>query len=81
MLKVKRTIYIDEQAIEIWLGLVNKNGKFTVYLLTDSPSNPFNHADKILSGSASKDDAIKQGVMYARKAFRDILKNRDVTND
>lgn len=40
MYKVKRTIYVNNRAIDVWLGLVSKskngkNGKYTVYLLTD----------------------------------------------
>ena len=39
MYKVKRTIYVDNQSIDVWFGLVSKtkngkNGKYTVYLLT-----------------------------------------------
>ena len=54
MYKVKRTIYIENQAIDVWFGLVSKtkngkNGKYTVYLLTDDPDNQFNHAEPILS--------------------------------
>ena len=48
MYKVKRTIYVDNQSIDVWFGLVSKtkngkNGKYTVYLLTDDPNNPYNH--------------------------------------
>ena len=54
MYKVKRTIYVDNQSIDVWFGLVSKtkngkNGKYTVYLLTDDPNNPYNHAEPILS--------------------------------
>lgn len=47
MYKVKRTIYVDNQSIDVWFGLVSKtkngkNGKYTVYLLTDDP-NSFIH--------------------------------------
>lgn len=47
MYKVKRTIYVNNRAIDVWLGLVSKskngkNGKYTVYLLTDDPNNPLN---------------------------------------
>ena len=52
MYKVKRTIYVDNQSIDVWFGLVSKtkngkNGKYTVYLLTDDPNNPYNHAEPI----------------------------------
>jgi hypothetical protein len=50
MYKVKRTIYVDNQSIDVWFGLVSKtkngkNGKYTVYLLTDDPNNPYNIFD------------------------------------
>lgn len=82
MYKVKRTIYIGKQSIDVWFGLVSKakngkNGKFTVYLLTDNPDNQFNHADPILSGVASKDTAIKKGIEYARDLFQNILINKE----
>ncbi|MCC8173697.1 MAG: hypothetical protein LIO65_04730 [Odoribacter sp.] len=59
MYKIKRTIYVQGQAFEIWLGLESrqkngKNGKYTVYLLTDNPNNAYNHAEPILSGIISK---------------------------
>ncbi|MDE5639695.1 MAG: hypothetical protein K2I47_07935 [Odoribacter sp.] len=81
MYKVKRTIYLDNQSIDVWFGLVSKtkngkNGKYTVYLLTDEPSNPFNHAEPILSGITSKDTAIKKGIEYAKKLFQNILNNQ-----
>ena len=43
MYKVKRIIYVDNQSIDVWFGLVSKtkngkNGKYTVYLLTDDPN-------------------------------------------
>ena len=49
MYKVKRTIYLQDQSIDVWFGLVSKNkngknGKYTVYLLTDDPAKPLNHA-------------------------------------
>lgn len=80
MYKVKRTIYVREKAFDIWLGLVSKskngkNGKYTVYLLTDDPDNQFNHADPILSGIASKETAIRKGIEYAKDLFRNILDN------
>lgn len=81
MYKVKRTIYIGNQAIDVWLGLMRKtkngkNGKFTVYLLTDDPDKPLNHAEPILSNIASKDTAIRQGIEYAKSLLRDLLENQ-----
>ncbi|WP_251621201.1 hypothetical protein [Odoribacter lunatus] len=81
MYKVKRTIYLENQSIDVWFGLVSKtkngkNGKYTVYLLTDDPRNPFNHAEPILSGITSKDTAIKKGIEYAKNLFRNILNNQ-----
>lgn len=78
MYKVKRTIYVDNRAIDIWLGLVSKtkngkNGKYTVYLLTDDPDKPLNHAEPILSNIASKDTAIKKGIEYVKALFYNIL--------
>lgn len=78
MYKVKRTIYVDNRAIDIWLGLVSKskngkNGKYTVYLLTDDPDKPLNHAEPILSNIASKDTAIKKGIEYVKTLFHNIL--------
>ena len=82
MYRVKRTIYVGERAIEVWFGLVSKtkngkNGKYTVYLLSDDPHNPFNHAEPILSGFASRETAIREAVAYAKQLFRSILKNRE----
>lgn len=81
MYKVKRTIYIGKQAIDVWFGLVSKtkngkNGKYTVYLLTDDPNKPLNHAEPILSNIASKDTAIRRGIEYAKSLFQEILNNQ-----
>lgn len=81
MYKVKRTIYVGNTSIDVWFGLVSKakngkNGKYTVYLLTDDPQNPLNHAEPILSGITSKDTAIKKGIEYAKSLFQNILNNR-----
>lgn len=82
MYKVKRTIYLGDRSIDVWFGLVcktknGKNGKYTVYLLTDDPRNPFNHAEPILSGITSKDTAIKRGIEYAKNLFQNILNNQE----
>lgn len=81
MYKVKRTIYVKGKAIDVWLGLVSKtkngkNGKYTVYLLTDDPRNPFNHAEPILSGIQSKETAIRKGIEYVKQLFGDILEEQ-----
>lgn len=81
MYKVKRTIYVDNQAIDVWLGLVSKtkngkNGKYTVYLLTDDPTKPLNHAEPILSNIASRETAIRRGMEYAKELFHNLLENR-----
>ena len=78
MYKVKRTIYVNNRAIDVWLGLVSKskngkNGKYTVYLLTDDPNNPLNHAEPILSNITSKDTAIRKGIEYVKNLFQDVL--------
>jgi len=82
MYKVKRTIYLGDRSIDVWFGLVSKtksgkNGKYAVYLLTDDPRNPFNHAEPILSGITSKDTAIKRGIEYAKNLFQNILNNQE----
>lgn len=81
MYKVKRTIYVKDRSIDVWFGLVSKtkngkNGKYTVYLLTDDPHNPFNHAEPILSGIISKETAIRKGIEYAKNLFQNILNNQ-----
>lgn len=81
MYKVKRTIYVDNKSIDIWFGLISKtkngkNGKYTVYILTDNPDNELNHAEPILSNIASKETAIKQGIEYAKELFHNILSNQ-----
>lgn len=81
MYRVKRTIYVDNQSIDVWLGLVSKtkngkNGKYTVYLLTDDPNNPLNHAEPILSNITSKETAIRRGIEYAKELFYNILANQ-----
>lgn len=85
MYKVKRTIYVDKQAIDVWFGLVSKtkngkNGKYTVYLLTDDPSSPLNHAEAILSNITSKETAIKKGIEYAKDLFHNLLENNKKNN-
>lgn len=85
MYKVKRTIYVDKQAIDVWFGLVSKTkngktGKYTVYLLTDDPSSPLNHAEPILSNITSKDTAIKKGIEYAKDLFHNLLENNKKNN-
>lgn len=78
MYKVKRTIYINNRAIDVWFGLVSKtkngkNGKYTVYLLTDDPDKPFNHAEPILSNITSKDTAVKKAIEYTKELFQNIM--------
>ena len=78
MYKVKRTIYVNNRSIDIWLGLVSKskngkNGKYTVYLLTDDPHNPFNHAEPILSGIISRETAIRKGIERVKEMLREML--------
>ena len=70
MYKVKRTIYVDNQSIDVWFGLVSKtkngkNGKYTVYLLTDDPNNPYNHAEPILS-NIKRNSRPKSNRIYQR---------------
>lgn len=82
MYKVKRTIYLQNQAVDVWLGLVSKtkngkNGKYTVYLLTDDPDKPLNHAEPILSNIASKDTAIRRGIEYAKSILQNIVDNQE----
>ena len=67
MYKVKRTIYVDNQSIDVWFGLVSKtkngkNGKYTVYLLTDDPSN-----------ITSKETAVRKAIEYTKELFHNIL--------
>lgn len=82
MYKVKRTIYLGKNSVDIWLGLVSKtkNGKYTVYLLTDDPDSAFNHAEPILSGITSKETAIRRGIEYAKSLLQNILENRENEN-
>ena len=81
MYRVKRTIYVDNQAIDVWFGLVSKtkngkNGKYTVYMLTDDPNKPLNHAEPILSKITSKETAIKRAIEYAKDLFHNLLENQ-----
>ena len=81
MYRVKRTIYVDNQAIDVWFGLVSKtkngkNGKYTVYMLTDDPNKPLNHAEPILSNITSKAPAIKRAIEYAKDLFHNLLENQ-----
>lgn len=78
MYKVKRTIYVENQSINVWFGLVSKtkngkNGKYTVYLLTDNPDNELNHAEPILSNITSKETAIKKAIEYTKELFSNII--------
>ena len=66
MYKVKRTIYVDNQSIDVWFGLVSKtkngkNGKYTVYLLTDDPN------------ITSKETAVRKAIEYTKELFHNIL--------
>lgn len=81
MYRVKRTIYVDNQTIDVWFGLVSKtknrkNGKYTVYMLTDDPNKPLNHAEPILSNITSKETAIKRAIEYAKDLFHNLLENK-----
>lgn len=81
MYRVKRTIYVDNQAIDVWFGLVSKtkngkNGKYTVYMLTDDPNKQLNHAEPILSNITSKETAIKRAIEYAKDLFHNLLENQ-----
>ena len=78
MYKVKRTIYVDNQSIDVWFGLESKtkhgkNGKYPVYLLTDDPNNPYNHAEPILSNITSKETAVRKAIEYTKELFHNIL--------
>ena len=80
MYKVKRTIYLKNKRVDVWLGLMSKvkngkGGKYTVYLLTDDPKKPLNHAEPILSNIASKETAIKKGIEYVKDMFQNIVDN------
>ena len=80
MYKVKRTIYVGGRYIEVWFGLISKgkngkNGKFTVYILTDDPKKQLNHAEAILSNISSKEAAIRQAVDYTKELFQNLLDN------
>ena len=84
MYKVKRTIYVDNQSIDVWFGLVSKtkngkNGKYTVYLLTDDPNNPYNHAEPILSNITSKETAVRKAIEYTKELFHNILISQKTT--
>lgn len=86
MYKVKRTIYVKGQAIEIWLGLLSKakngkNGRYTVYLLTDNPNKPLNHADPLISGITSKETALRKGIECAKRIFEGILSRQQETEE
>ena len=81
MYRVKRTIYVDNQAIDVWFGLVSKtkngkNGKYTVYMLTDDPNKPLNHAEPILRNINSTETAIKRAIEYAKDLFHNLLENQ-----
>lgn len=82
MYKVKRTLYIGNRSIDVWFGLVSKhkngkNGKYTVYLLTDSPDTPLNHAEPLISNITSKETAIRKGIECAKEMFKNILANQE----
>ncbi|MDR0981823.1 MAG: hypothetical protein LBM07_01090 [Culturomica sp.] len=84
MLKVRRTIYVNDRQFTVWLGLVNKNkqmNNYTVYLISDDPNSSLSHAEKILSGIESKEEAIKKGVSYTKRLYRNILDNQDNQGD
>ena len=68
----------NNQSIDVWFGLVSKtkngkNGKYTVYLLTDDPNNPYNHAEPILSNITSKETAVRKAIEYTKELFHNIL--------
>ena len=78
MYRVKRTIYVDNQSIDVWFGLVSKtkngkNGKYTVYLLTDDHNKHNNQADTILSNITSKQTAVRKAIEYTKELFHNIL--------
>lgn len=79
MYKVKRTIYLGKDSMDVWLGLEEKkghNGTLTVYLFTDDPDNPLNHAEPILSGIRTKEEALRQGIDYAKKLLHSLIKQQ-----
>ena len=77
MYKVKRTIYLKDRSVDVWFGFVSKSrGKYTVYLLTDDPNRPLNHAEPILNNVNSVDMGIRRGISYAKKLLQDIIDNQ-----
>lgn len=81
MYKVKRTIYLKGRSIDVWFGLMaktknGKNGKYTVYLLSDDPKNELNHAEPILSNITSRETAIRKAIEYTKALFESIIESK-----
>lgn len=77
MYTVKRRIKIKDKNMDVWFGLVSKRkGRYYVYLFTDNPDNPHNHAELILSDMPDKEEAVKAGIRYAKNLFKTILDNQ-----
>ena len=76
MYKFKREIYVGDRSYTMWFGLVSKSrdrhSNFTLFLLTESPESEFSYAEKVKSGFASKAEAQRYAVSYAKGLIRQM---------
>lgn len=80
MYKFKREIYVGDRSYTMWFGLVSKSrdrhSNFTLFLLTESPDSEFSYAEKVKSGFASKTEAQRYAVSYAKGLIRQMERER-----
>lgn len=77
MIRLKRTIYINDEAYTIWLSMkIGRNkGKsnVTIYYHTEDPYSKGSRMILIRGGFATKDEAITYAIRYMKKMYIDMI--------
>lgn len=77
MIRIKRTIYVDDQAFPTFFSMkIGRNkGKsnVTIYYHTEDPYNKGSRMMLIKGGFPTKEDAIRYAVSYMRNMYKDMI--------
>jgi len=77
MIRLKRIIYVNDEAFPTWFSMkISKNkGKssITIYYHTDDPYSKASRMILIKGGFTTKDEAINFATRYMRRMFIDMI--------
>lgn len=77
MIRLKRTIYINDEAYPVWFSMkISKNkGKssITIYYHTEDPYSKGSRMMLIRGGFTTKDEAISYAVRYMKRMYMDMI--------